>query len=110
MVNPKTGYMTREWVVESLSAVFASGDKVALSSAKHPVVSEAYQLNAFTAGGGTVAPAQCGTVIAHDVSFPTLGTVGATQAATLGPQQFIVAGFVAGAATQLNGLFLIRGR
>jgi len=112
MVNPKTGWITREWEIEIITTNFASGNKAAISSAKHPTVSEAYLIQGAVIGGGTVAPATgSATVIAHDVSFPPQGTVGATQVATLAPQQFLVAGFAgASAATQLSGVFAIRGR
>lgn len=106
MTNPKTGWITREWEVETIvSGIAAAGAVKAFSSAKHPVVSEAVLLN--VAGQGTI-PVSGATVIAHDFSFPTLGTVGATQAATLGPQQFLVAGIPLG--TQVTAQFAVRGR
>ncbi|MGH8980843.1 MAG: hypothetical protein ACRDWE_07480, partial [Acidimicrobiales bacterium] len=58
------------------------------------------------AGQGTIMA--FGTVIAHDMSFPDQGTVGATQAATLGPQEFLVTGIPLG--TQVTAQFQIRGR
>lgn len=115
MTNPKTGWMTREWAVETIvSKAYANAAGLTavglFSSAKHPVVSEAVLLNAQSVGlGGTVGVITNGgaTVIAHDLSYPTLGTIGATQAATVGPQQFLVAGL---SGTQATGQFAIRGR
>jgi len=111
MVNPKTGFITREWEVEIITTNFASGNKAAVSSAKHPFVSEAYLLQGQQIGGGTVAALASATVIAHDMSQPALGTVGATQAATLGPQQFLVGfGVSTSPATQITAAWLIRGK
>jgi len=115
MTNPKTGWMTREWEIETIvSKAYANASGLTavglFSSAKHPVVSEAVLLNAQSVGlGGTVTTivGGGGTVIAHDLSFPTLGTVGGTQVATVGPQQFLVAGL---SGTQTTGQFAIRGR
>jgi hypothetical protein len=105
MTNPKTGWMTREWEVEIITSnIHAAGGLGLYSSAKHPTVSEAYPL--AWSGQGTVPVNP--SVIAHDVSFPNVGTVGATQVATLGPQQFLVSGVPVGTIT--TGLFLIRGR
>lgn len=106
MTNPKTGWMTREWVVEIITSNHASSSTSVFSSQRLTLVSEAYPLS--FALSGTVLAGQAATVIAHDVSFPPLGTVGATQAATLGPQQFLVGGPTAG--TQVTGLFALRGR
>lgn len=104
MTNPKTGWITREWEVETIvSGISAAGATKVFSSARHPYVSEAILLNV----NGTV-PSGGATVIAHDLSFPAQGTVGATQAATLGPQQFLVQGYPVG--TQLTAQFAIRGR
>ncbi len=106
MTNPKTGWITREWQVESIvSGLSAAGATKLFSSAKHPVVSEAVLLN--VSGQGTI-PVSGATVIAHDASWPPLGTVGATQAATLGPQQFLVQGIPLG--TLVTAQFAIRGR
>lgn len=114
MTNPKTGWITREWEVETIVVTYANSvttgvAKAAFSSVKHPVVSEAVLLGVQCIGFGTITTPANGaaTVIAHDFSFPTLGTVGATQAATLAPQQFLVAGL---SGTQATGQFAIRGR
>jgi hypothetical protein len=106
VTNPKTGFITREWEVEAIvSNIHAAGGVALFSSARHPVVSEAYPLQ--VAAGGTIAGQTTGTVVAHDNSFPSQGTVGATQAATIGPQSFLMWG---APGTVTTGLFLIRGR
>lgn len=110
MTNPKTGWVNREWLVESISTIHASSGAVIVSSARHPYISEAVFLGGYVVGGGTQAALAPGsaTVIAHDRAWPDQGTVSATVAATLGPQQFLVAGLSLG--TQLNAQYLVRGR
>ena len=111
MTNPRTGVITREWEVEIITTIFASGNKAVVSSKQHPYVSEAYLLQGYQTGGGTVAAMAAATVISHDVSFPVQGTLGATQVATLGPQQFLVGfGVATSPATQLSAAWLIRGK
>ena len=111
MTNPKTGWITREWEIETItSPAFAAGVKTVMSSKKHPVVGEAIFLGGVAYGGGTTAAFYGGTVVGHNRAFPDEGTVSATQAATLGPQQFIHAGWSGGQATQIVGQYAIRGR
>jgi hypothetical protein len=113
MVNPRTGRVNQEWIVESItSEAYAAGAVALFSSAHHPVVSEAYLLHGTTNDHGTVVVAPgtlVATVIAHDSTDPAAatGTISATQVATVGPQQFLVAGL---AGTQATGMFYIRGR
>jgi hypothetical protein len=115
MTNPRTGRINQEWEVESItSKAYAlnatSGASGVFASQHKTVVSEAYLLGGYGVDHGTVAAVpgtQIATVVAHDVSFPNAGTIGATQVATLGPQQFWVGGLP---GTITTGLFLIRGR
>ncbi|MBF6555569.1 MAG: hypothetical protein IVW52_05255 [Acidimicrobiales bacterium] len=85
MSQPRTGEINREWVIESVPVIAIKGGQAVVSSAKLPVVSEAY----FVAAGGTVQVLSA-SIIAHDRSVPDQGTIGGTQAATLAPQQFLV--------------------
>src|SRR5487761_2036015 len=114
MTQPRTGEINREWEVESFSNVAIAGGQAVLSSAKHPVVSEAV----FLGAGGTIQVVSA-TVIAHDRSIPDQGSIGATIAATLKPQQFIAGfygqggsliGTLAGTAiATITAVFQIRG-
>lgn len=120
MAQPRTGEINREWYVETIkNTVYAAGGST-FSSAKFPYVEEAYFLRAQ----GTILANQpnWASVIAHNVSLPDQGSIGATVAATLGSSSwkaglYLLGGTVAnpaaaeiGAGTIINSTWLVRGR
>ena len=117
MTQPDTGLINQHWEVEVFANVAPQGSVAVLSSKKFQVVSEAYFLSAVsTVAAVNVSSA---TVLAHGVGVPDQGTIGATLAATLKPQQFTAGFFNAGSAigtivgtsqaTILAAVFLIHG-
>lgn len=111
MTQPDTGVINRQWVVETYTNVVAASAGAVLSSRKLTVVSEAYPISM----AGTVAgPYAAGTIVAHGGSTPAgTGSIQATIAATLGPQQFTaqvtLGGTLLTAGTVLSATFLERG-
>ncbi len=110
MSQPRTGQINREWVIETFPGVVYAVGGALVSSQKLAEVDEAY----FLPGpAGTVIPTGA-TIVAHGVSTPNQGSVGATIAATLGPQQFIAGLYEASgeltAGTLPSLTFLLRGR
>lgn len=87
MSQPRTGQINREWVVETFPGVVYTAGGLIVSSQKLAEVDEAYFLSGISSG--TVIPVGA-TVVAHGVRNPDQGTIGATIAATLAPQQFVV--------------------
>jgi hypothetical protein len=112
MTQPNTGVINDRWVVETYKGVIhANGAVAVFKSTKLSVVSEAYLLAGAQAGGGSVIASA--SIISHGISVPDQGSIGATQAATLAPQQFM-AGFydtfgTIAAGTQVTAVFLERG-
>ncbi len=111
MSLPDVGMVNSEWTVETYSnVIFAAGGAALFSSQRKTVVSEAVFIGG-QAGGVPVASA---TVIAHGRSIPDQGSVGATVAATLGPQQFLVdlyasSGTVVAGTVVTSATFFVRG-
>ena len=86
MSQPRTGQINREWVIETFPGVVYAAGGVAISSQKLAEVDEAYFLSGISSG--TVIPTGA-TIVAHSVRTPDQGTIGATIAGTLAPQQFL---------------------
>ena len=109
--SPKLGVINREWVVEVFASTPFAAGKATFNSVRKTVVSEAYFLNGIVAGTAI----GYASVLAHDRSIPDQGTIGATLAATLAPQQFQAAfmgvnGGTVGGSIITQAVFLIRGR
>jgi hypothetical protein len=112
MTLPDVGEVNSEWVVETYSnVIFAAGGATLFSSSHRTVVSEAV----FISGQAGGVPITSATVIAHGRSVPDQGSVAATVAATLAPQQFLAdlyasSGTVVAGTVVTSATFLVRGR
>jgi hypothetical protein len=110
VTQPRTGQINREWVIETFPGVVYTAGGVVISSQKLAEVDEAYFLSGIAAG--SVIPTGA-TIISHGARVPDQGSVSATVAATLGPQQFLVGLYDAAgelAASTLTALtFIERG-